>query len=126
MNLQELMEMMRDKDEGSDRPDIARFSPEERASRYKERRETFDEIGRRVLSKYSPPSMMIVRQSSKLAQKGIEKWAKSAKKKGMSDAEIWRGAWDKFGQGAYYDDLDRTWKIEIATDKVKLDKKKAT
>ena len=126
MNLQELFGLMRDKDEGSDRPDIARFSPEEISSRDKDRRETFDAIGRRVLSKFRPPAMMVVRQSSKLAQKGIEKWAKSAKKKGMSETEIWRGAWDKFGQGVYYDDLDRTWKIEIATDKVKLDKKSAS
>ena len=90
MTLQELMQSVNAG--GSDRPDIARFSPEEISSRDKDRQETFDAIGRRVLSKFSPPAMMIVRQSSKLAQKGIEKWAKSAKKKGMSETEIWRGA----------------------------------
>ena len=47
MTLQEVMEMMRDKDEGSDRPDIARFSPEEISSRDKDRQESFDAIGRR-------------------------------------------------------------------------------
>ena len=41
----------------------------------------------------------------------------------MSETEIWRGAFDEFGQGVYYDDLDGVWKIQVPTPKVGLNKK---
>ena len=44
MNFEELMEMMSDKDEGSDRPDIARFSTDERRARELKQQQDFMDL----------------------------------------------------------------------------------
>jgi len=73
-----------------------------------------------VLKKVAVPPLMIVTQTSKLAKRGIETFAKKMQKKGMTEMQIWEASFDKFGQGAYYDDLDNMWKIQVPTPDVDL------
>jgi len=125
MNFQELMGMARDPNT-LEKPmsfkEWWRLTPDQLKKRDDEAKGTTERVTRKILSKYNPPGMMIVAQTSKLAKKGVEAYAQSLLAEGMDEKDIWESSFDKFGQGAYYDRLDDAWKIMVPTPDAKFNK----